>query len=387
MASLLTKPAVPKYQRIAHDLRRRMLSRDLAAGATLPSYRTLMDEHRVTIATVRQAMQVLQAEGLVRSTPGIGSVVAGDDPAERMIGIAIVGAGDASPFMVEQLRALHDEFDRLRCHISLRFVDADDGALEKAVAWARRLDGVMLQRRVTTGVALRFAQAGVPVVLLGEPLDGPCPPEVSSVSVDVPSIMRLALGHLIGLGHRRTLFFSLSGTRYFTQLSDTFATTMVEHGLGDGALRWRPEPVPAQWSERRRIETEPAAWDAAFERLAARLNELSRPPTAIIVEEGGRASRAVEKLRERGWSVPNRVSVLGLSSSADYPNVLKELTCIVSSTREQINRGVALIDDLLRSGAATTRREMIVPRLRPGATCGALMGAPSVANQTSGCSP
>jgi len=65
----------PKYQRIADDLRRRIQTGDYAPGARMPAETDLTDQFRVSLPTVRQALSVLRAEGLIESRHGIGTFV------------------------------------------------------------------------------------------------------------------------------------------------------------------------------------------------------------------------------------------------------------------------------------------------------------------------
>lgn len=62
-----------KYAAIADDLRGRILSGDLPAGAALPSNEDLAAQHGVARGTVRRAIEDLQREGLVygRTTAGM----------------------------------------------------------------------------------------------------------------------------------------------------------------------------------------------------------------------------------------------------------------------------------------------------------------------------
>lgn len=64
---MTSRGAGPIYQRIADDLRARIQSGELGAGAKLPTEESLTKTYGVTRATVRQAMQVLVNEGLVAS--------------------------------------------------------------------------------------------------------------------------------------------------------------------------------------------------------------------------------------------------------------------------------------------------------------------------------
>lgn len=61
-----------RYQEIADQLREQILSGELAPGAKLPGENTLMEQHDAARSTVRQALDVLRAEGLIESKQGVG---------------------------------------------------------------------------------------------------------------------------------------------------------------------------------------------------------------------------------------------------------------------------------------------------------------------------
>ena len=64
-----------KYERIADDLRRQIHSGALAPGDQLPNEQTLRAEYRVSLPVVRQALDVLESEGLVDRVHGRGTYV------------------------------------------------------------------------------------------------------------------------------------------------------------------------------------------------------------------------------------------------------------------------------------------------------------------------
>ncbi|WP_217998019.1 GntR family transcriptional regulator [Nocardia paucivorans] len=60
---------------MSEDIRRRIGTGKLKPGEKLPPETVLATEHRVSVPTVRQAMGVLRAEGLIESRHGIGTFV------------------------------------------------------------------------------------------------------------------------------------------------------------------------------------------------------------------------------------------------------------------------------------------------------------------------
>ncbi len=65
----------PKYHRVADALRQQIGTGDLSPGERLPAETALADQFRVSVPTVRQAVGVLRAEGLLESRQGIGTFV------------------------------------------------------------------------------------------------------------------------------------------------------------------------------------------------------------------------------------------------------------------------------------------------------------------------
>jgi len=65
----------PKYHRVADALRREIRTGDLPPGERLPAETALVERFRVSLPTVRQALSVLRAEGLIQSIHGVGTFV------------------------------------------------------------------------------------------------------------------------------------------------------------------------------------------------------------------------------------------------------------------------------------------------------------------------
>src|SRR5205823_9895432 len=72
---------VHAYERIADHLTQRIQRGELRPGQRIPSARQITREWHVALATATRALQTLQHQGLVRSRPGSGTVVADAAPA------------------------------------------------------------------------------------------------------------------------------------------------------------------------------------------------------------------------------------------------------------------------------------------------------------------
>lgn len=66
----------PPYLQLAAILRKGIKSGELEPGSQLPTILDLAETYSLGVPTVRKALNVLKAEGLVVAVPGYGSFVA-----------------------------------------------------------------------------------------------------------------------------------------------------------------------------------------------------------------------------------------------------------------------------------------------------------------------
>jgi GntR family transcriptional regulator len=119
----------PKYMAIAADLGQRIRAGEYAAGSALPSQRDLSTSYGVTLATLRQALRVLEDEGLLSQQPGRGTFVAEPRAAYRL----------------DSLRSLADDLVAQGQTVSTEIIDQSLGTAPDWVA-----------ERIGSGVALRL---------------------------------------------------------------------------------------------------------------------------------------------------------------------------------------------------------------------------------------
>jgi GntR family transcriptional repressor for pyruvate dehydrogenase complex len=122
-----TRVVVPKAARmVAETLRERILRREVPIGAHLPPVDDLLAEFGVSRATLREALNSLESEGLVqlRRGPGGGAIVTAPD------GLAIMRALESllrfEGTTVEQLMEVRVVVDPLAVRLAAEEADADD---------------------------------------------------------------------------------------------------------------------------------------------------------------------------------------------------------------------------------------------------------------------
>ncbi|MCC6193142.1 MAG: FadR family transcriptional regulator [Burkholderiales bacterium] len=112
MSDLKLEPiVVPKTSDVlAGELRRRILGGALAPGASLPAERDLVSQTGLSRGSVREALRILEAEGLVTTRPGRqgGSVARqpGDESLAKYIGLFVHGRGISLVSLLQAREAL-----------------------------------------------------------------------------------------------------------------------------------------------------------------------------------------------------------------------------------------------------------------------------------------
>lgn len=75
----LKKGPIPLYYQLERDLRKRIQSGEFENKKPFPTERGLCDEYEVSRTTVRQAVMILESEGLLKREQGRGTFIAGRD--------------------------------------------------------------------------------------------------------------------------------------------------------------------------------------------------------------------------------------------------------------------------------------------------------------------
>jgi GntR family transcriptional regulator len=112
---------VAQYQRVASLLRHRIAKGEYTLGALLPPITQLALDLGVAVVTVRQAYELLSAEGMIRSQRGIGTHVAALPATTGDIELAI-----NDPFAVPQALAFDILEVRHRAQVPPELVGPDD---------------------------------------------------------------------------------------------------------------------------------------------------------------------------------------------------------------------------------------------------------------------
>lgn len=188
------------------------------------------------------------------------------------------------------------------------------------------------------------------------------------VSVDNEAAFKMAVGHLVALGHRRIAMASgtLTASDRARQRHRGFQAGLRAAGLPVGELIEMP------------------FMRTAVDAIAQRLAQADRP-TALVCSNDLLAVRCIRAAHVAGLRVPEDLSVIGIDGIAFGEDLTPQLTSVVTPNRQIGESCVDVLVGALRAGHPVTREASVdLPfTLRRGESCGAVPGAVRTAVHTS----
>jgi len=208
----------------------------------------------------------------------------------------------------------------------------------------RRVDGVIVaSSRTTRAYAQLVTSLDVPVLCInGQRQFFP-----HSVQIDNRAGAKLALQHLIGLGHRRIAH--VAGPSDVPTRHERLAGYRV--ALAEAGIAYEPQLVVSGSGD---LESSRAA--------AGALLMLLDPPTAIFAYNDRSAIGCYQAIRERGLRIGADVSVVGFDDIVMAGWVDPPLTTVAQPRAEMGRLAVTLLLGMLR-GEAAPAQVVVMPRL------------------------
>lgn len=226
------------------------------------------------------------------------------------------------------------------CEVLVYTVSDDSHSHQELIKLVRQFsDGLLVILPRETMCLDALATAHVPVVVVDQrgTLN-----RFPSVSVDNYGGARMAVEHLVSLGHKRIAF--LGGDEAIEGVRDRqrgYHDTLVRHGI---------ELDPAL------VVTGDLSQMTAFE-VATGLVNLPDPPTAIFTANDQSAFGAIAAAREAGLRVPDDISVIGFDDIPMAEQFHPALTTVRQPFQQMSSSAVnALLAQIAGSDAVAQRR-------------------------------
>ncbi|CAN5883368.1 LacI family DNA-binding transcriptional regulator [soil metagenome] len=171
-------------------------------------------------------------------------------------------------------------------------------------------------------------------------------PGVDTVCNDDAAGARLAVDHLVGLGHRRIWHLSGGGSAVARDRRRGYEAAMAAHGLADVA-----HVVDAGFTD-----------EAGFEAAAALISG-RQPPTAVFVANDFSALGAMAGLEQAGMRVPGDISVVGYDGMALGAMRRIDLTTVAQPLPQMGRIAAELLSSRIQQPGRRARNVVLQPQL------------------------
>jgi DNA-binding LacI/PurR family transcriptional regulator len=309
----------PMYEQICEILRRRIREGEVKPGDLLPSIKELCSEFDVSTITVRQALDVLEDEGLIDKRPGWGNSVRDTlhsraelrTPPILLLDHRGVPLWDA---YTSEIKASIERAIR-QAGFAFQYGPTDPQWLGDFLTHhAGESRGVILLSGSYRSIQPYIGEFDLPVVAFSRE-------DQTSDDNHIRDIVNIAdragiadvVDHLIGLGHRRIAYAGLMAESYAgARRREAFLQTLQAHGIA-------PENdlvVEAGFSMEEGRQ-------AGARVLAAR-----ETPTALVCANDYLALGAVSEFHSRGLKIPADISVTGFDNLDMAAHAFPALTTV-----------------------------------------------------------
>ena len=264
------------------------------------------------------------------------------------VGLVVTSIGD--PFWSDVVRGVEEiaRNNQISVFLSSAYTDPEQEFAAIEQFHRRRVDGILVaDAHMSKAHADRIMRMRVPTVLINCQVDGMADWS-HSVAVDDALGARLAVEHLVQLGHRAIGYLGITNRPLSNRRRlSAYREVMREAGLGP----------PPEWEA---IATEPMLEDSIIgELLAPRLLEAG--VTALFCYNDMLAIGALLACREHNVIVPDQMSVIGFDDIPASRFVTPSLTTIHQPKHSLGTQAMSILLDLLADRPA--QNVVVVPTL------------------------
>ncbi len=306
-----------KYKLIYKDLYYKIKSGAIAVGAKLPTEEELAKSYDVSKITVKTALNLLKADGLVLRKKRLGTVVLNglvNGSGEKLIAVIFPQFDRLDVRLINGLKQIAKEKN-----VSLSFFDSQmEPAQEREILqWllSQNVAGVLfmpLSQSSNLDIVSMFAIQKIPVVFMDFPSYTPPATTVTSDNFGGAYAMTK---YLVDVGHTNVGFFPFS-EGFIPTAASRFEGYC--HALTDNGIPIQNEflfTVPQQniYSIMHSVTDDSAKVSQAF---FERYRKLEVKPTAIVCVNDLCAYSLIKESKNYGVAIPDELSVTGFDNLA-----------------------------------------------------------------------
>lgn len=287
-----------RYKALAEAIRTMIRSQRMRRGDALPPERTLAQNLGANHLTVRKALRVLEAEGLLHTVPSRGSFVGRPAAPNGKTGLLGFVFPDDEVFFHEILAGLEQKCEPRGLHPLMHITHQSAEKERRIVEYFRQMPMAAVVAAPNVESAASYQALACPVVFFDTYIEALKTPQV--VTDDAMGARR-ATRHLIQLGHRRIAHIGGMGDPTSGLRLNGYLDALAAHGLAVDARLIKRRDYGREWG---------------YYATGELFTPVRKRPTALFCGNDTLATGALRRLRELGLSCPGDVSVVGFGNTA-----------------------------------------------------------------------
>ena len=248
-----------------------------------------------------------------------------------------------------------EDFCMQNCIHVLRTYKADVNYMDAL----KNVDALVCVGKFSSEEIARFRALTNSIIFLDMPVEDR---NVSTITMDFADAMNTGLNYLTSLGHRRIGFlggkeYLADGTLFPDVRRQLFCDYCLEHGLTFEAY----------------IQEESFTTESGY-RMMNRLLEQETLPTAVIASSDPIAIGALHALNDKGFRVPDDISLVGFDDTSLSAFTAPPLTTVHAPAYDMGNFGANIVFHILKQQPATAMKIQLPCRLVERQSCRKLQG-------------
>ena len=261
--------------------------------------------------------------------------------------ILVVVKGTSNELFGKLVEALQARAAQTHYPLVVDYMDEENNEVRRAVQLCleKKPLGILFLGGNKEHFRADFDKIKVPSVLITNDADGLSFPNLSSVSSDNAQAAKMAIEHLVSLGHRKIAV--IGG---FREVSDT--TVLRFQGCMEA---FREQDI--DFDERLDYEAVRFSYAGGY-KAAKRLLEKGRAFTGIFAMSDVMAIGAIRALQDAGKRVPEDISVVGFDGLSIGEFTIPKLATVVQSVEELADRSFRILQENIE-GKQVVRHETV----------------------------
>lgn len=357
----------PKYVQLADHLRDLIRDGELKVGDRLPSYAEMYRQFGATPATAQRVCDLLEQEQLIERRGGSGVYVTQPDrDLTGNIGFISSDAYEAlkTPVHIHLMEGVRRKLEFGRQHLLyLGGVDSWDTEA------CNKVDGVLIFNSEETPEILRKLPPYLPRISVLTIVEG-----VTCVGTDEFGGARMAVRHLLDLGHRRIAClmekFPSEARRRYAGYCDALQEAEID--VDSGWIRLTENVC--KLGEKNTTEHPYRDW--AHQQMNAWLREgwQKMGCTAIFVQNDVAALGVIQVLQKEGIRVPEQVSVMGFDGTEICDLISPRITAVALPFEQIGAKAMEMLNQQIAGEQSSSQVIMLPIGLRQGESVTAVAG-------------